>query len=87
MDPIGVHHFYGFSPALDIQQIGRTIFGASCAAGSAAGVDGSDTSPLNILLVQPGDVRSVLKTIAQRFRHCRRPLHVSLFFMRHSDFD
>jgi hypothetical protein len=81
MDPIGVHHFYGFSPALDIQQLGRTIFGASCAAGSASSgvndVSGLDTSPLNILLVQPGDVRSVLKTIAQRFRHCRRPLHVS----------
>lgn len=32
--------------------------------------------PLNILLIQPGDPRHVLKTIASRFRHSKRPLHV-----------
>jgi len=68
MEPIGVHSFWGFSPAVDLQQLYRTAFG------SASWSDAS--APLNILLVQPGDPRSVLKTIAQRFRHSGRPLHV-----------
>lgn len=69
MDPIGIHHFWGFSPALDLQQVARTVFGADALDGDA---------PLNVLLVSPGDPRSVLKTIAQRFRHSTRPLHVRL---------
>ena len=67
MDPVGVHSFWGFSPALDLQQLYRTAFGAA---------SWDDAAPLNILLVQPGDPRSVIKTIAQRFRHSPRPLHV-----------
>ncbi len=70
MDPIGVHHFWGFSPALDIQQLYRTVFGASSAECDDA------ATPLNILLLSPGDPRSIIKTIAQRFRHSSRPLHV-----------
>ena len=31
--------------------------------------------PLNILLAQPGDIRHVIKTLAQRRRHPKRPLH------------
>jgi hypothetical protein len=29
MDPIGAHSFWGFSPALDLQQLARTVFGAA----------------------------------------------------------
>ena len=68
MEPLGVHSFWGFSPAVDFQQLYRTAYGSS---------SWDATSPLNILLVQPGDPRSVLKTIAQRFRSSTRPLHVS----------
>ena len=70
MEPIGVHSFWGFSPAVDLQQLYRTAFGSA-----SWGSDGA-AEPLAILLVQPGDPRSVLKTIAQRFRHSGRPLHV-----------
>jgi dynein assembly factor 3 len=69
MEPIGAHQFWGYSPALDVQQVHSTVFGGH--ADEAA-----DTStPLNILLVNAGDARHVLKTIAQRFRHSVRPLH------------
>ena len=104
MDALGVHHFWGFSPALDLQQVARTVFGAAfpplsaaaptaaprslpaglppaaeqAAASSAPPRTGEEAEePLVILLVQPGDPRSILKTIAQRFRHSARPLHVS----------
>jgi len=70
MDPIGAHHFWGFSPALDLQQIHRTVMGPSQPAAQA--------EPLNILLLQPGDPRSIMKTIAQRLRHTGRPLHFFL---------
>jgi hypothetical protein len=66
MDAVGTHQFWGFSPAVDIQQIHRTVWGAN-----------DSDEALNILLVQPGDPRHVLKTIAGRFRHSTRPLHVS----------
>ena len=31
--------------------------------------------PINILLAQPGDIQHVLKTLAQRRRHKKRPVH------------
>ena len=31
--------------------------------------------PLNVLLAQPGDMRHVIKTLAQRRRHPKRPVH------------
>jgi len=31
--------------------------------------------PLNVLLAQPGDIRHVIKTLSQRRRHPKRPLH------------
>lgn len=74
MDPIGAHHYWGFSPAEDYQQLYRTVMGASPTTAAD-----SERSPLNILLLQPGDPRSILKTIAQRSRHADRPLHFFLF--------
>lgn len=74
MEPIGVHSFWGFSPAVDLQQLYRTAFG-SASWDSSTSTSGA-AAPLAILLVQPSDPRSVIKTIAQRFRHSARPLHV-----------
>jgi dynein assembly factor 3, axonemal len=32
-------------------------------------------SPLNILLVQPGDIRHIMTAVGRRWRHGRRPIH------------
>ena len=37
------------------------------------------SEPINVLLVRPCDVRHVLKTVAQRRRLRRRPLHIYLY--------
>jgi hypothetical protein len=108
MDAIGAHHFWGFSPALDLQQLVRTVYGAGFLADAAAstaatssgrypasggpapeggahanasgheaiGAGTREQEPLCILLLQPGDPRHIIKTIAQRYRHETRPLHV-----------
>ena len=68
MDPIGVHHLWGFTPALDLQEVYRAV--------APTGEKGDTNAPLNILLAQTGDIRHVLKTIAQRRRHGQRPIHV-----------
>jgi len=81
MDAIGVHSFWGFSPALDLQQVHRTVFGAPLPPGMAGGGDvpGAPLAPLRVLCVSPGDIRHVLKTVAQRRRHSDRPVHVYLY--------
>ncbi len=74
----GVHHFWGFSSALDAQE----IYNASLKTGDASGglvsseIAEPDMRPLRVLLLAPSDPRSVLKTISQRFRHGERPVHV-----------
>jgi dynein assembly factor 3 len=73
MEPIGAHQFWGYSPALDVQQVHSTVFGAHANEADDA------STPLNILLVNAGDARHVLKTIAQRFRHSVRPLHFYVY--------
>ena len=66
MEVIGVHHFWGFTPALDLQTVyNQTVREA----------DESD-SALVIVLVDVGDIRHVLKTVAQRWRHGLRKLQV-----------
>ena len=50
----------------------------STATATTAGSNDADddTAPLNILLIKPGDIRSILKTVTQRHRlKSRRPLH------------
>ncbi len=83
MEVIGVHHFWGFTPSIDVQAVYNQVnMGSS-----------SDQETLVIALIDVGDIRHVLKTIAQRWRHglrkikVRRPLvanmnppaHVTLF--------
>jgi dynein assembly factor 3, axonemal len=65
---IGHHGLWGFSPAFDFVE---AIF-------SACDLDPGSLEPLNILLVQPGDIRHVLYTISRRKRHPRRPIHFYL---------
>lgn len=51
------------------------IFRIAPAPGPAA--SSTPDNAINILLLSPGDPRHILKTIAQRYRHSSRPLHVS----------
>lgn len=67
MQGTGVHHFWGFTPALDCQEVYRTVNGCDSEEGD---------KPLCILLLDVGDIRHVLKTVAQRRRHSKQPLKV-----------
>lgn len=89
MDAIGAHQFWGFSPALDFQQIVRSVFGSDFIAETAHSDGASKPAsrdsgaakpkPLCFLLLQPGDPRHIIKTIAQRHRHSGRALHFYLY--------
>lgn len=56
VEHMGQHVMWGFSPAVD-------LLDSPCKDGPME--DGNE-EPLNILLVQPGDVRHIIKTIASR---------------------
>mmetsp|Transcript_6319 Transcript_6319/g.17708 ORF Transcript_6319/g.17708 Transcript_6319/m.17708 type:complete len:116 (-) Transcript_6319:5104-5451(-) len=53
-----VHHIWGASPALDLNEV----------LAAHASLD-DEAQELHFLLVHPGDVRHVLKTLAQRGRY------------------
>ena len=77
MNGHGVHHFWGFSPALDAQEVYNAAFGKYCEQFTRpSGLAGGPEEPLRVLLVMPADPRSVLKTLSQRLRHSTRPVHV-----------
>ncbi|KAH9519196.1 Dynein assembly factor 3, axonemal [Bulinus truncatus] len=59
--------WWGFSPALDLQETG---FQEMCNKLSCAAPD-----ELNILLVGAGDCRHILKTVARSYRHSKRKLN------------
>ncbi|GFR75682.1 dynein assembly factor 3, axonemal-like [Elysia marginata] len=65
-DGYGNINWWGFSPALDLQQIGH---GEMCKKLSCA-----TPEELHILLVGAGDLRHILKTVAHRYRHSKRKL-------------
>jgi hypothetical protein len=87
---VGVHHFWGFSPAYDVQEVHERALAVVAASrapstssskatgGAAAGAAaaGDDDDAINVLLVQPGDPRTLIKTICQRLRHKRRRINV-----------
>lgn len=79
---VGVHQMWGLSPAIDCLEQLRVIHGSNSAGDGASKSDetnaDSTDEPINVLLLQPGDVRHVLKTIAQRRAHKygSRPIHV-----------
>lgn len=60
---IGYHGFWGLSSAFDLLDLEST---------------GDSATPLNVLLLAPGDIRHVLYTISHRHRHitsATRPIH------------
>uniref|UniRef100_A0A2C9LU46 Dynein assembly factor 3, axonemal n=1 Tax=Biomphalaria glabrata TaxID=6526 RepID=A0A2C9LU46_BIOGL len=59
--------WWGFSPALDLQETG---FHEMCSKLSCAAPD-----ELNILVVGAGDCRHILKTVARSYRHIKRKLN------------
>jgi dynein assembly factor 3, axonemal len=71
---IGFHGCYGLSAAFDFRTAIETV----------TETDATSDSPLNILLINPGDVRHIILTISRRRRdvakHTRklRPLHFYL---------
>lgn len=65
-DGYGNINWWGFSPALDLQEIGH---GDMCKKHSCA-----KPEELRILLVGAGDLRHILKTVARRYRHSKRKL-------------
>lgn len=95
---MGHAHFWGFTPSLDVIELHRAAIAtdtkpkteeetshAEC--GPVEVSDHDQTRPLNVLLMQVGDIRHVLKTIAQKRRHTTshtedgtnyadRPIHV-----------
>lgn len=69
-EAVGAHQYWSFSPAFDAQELHRKALPAS------SHDDSSSSEPLRVLLVMPGDVNTIIKTVAQRFRHSKRPIHV-----------
>ena len=70
LDGIGVHHMWGFSQSFNCQ----AMYEKACKI-AAKNAPQNTAKPLNILLSQPSDIRHLLKTVAERRRHARRPLH------------
>ncbi|XP_070532829.1 dynein axonemal assembly factor 3-like [Ptychodera flava] len=61
-DGFGSITYWGFSPALDLQEY--------------VSATNENDLPVNILLIGAGDCRHILKTIAQRHRHRKREIKV-----------
>lgn len=105
MDPMGHFHAWGFTPSLDLIELYRATWALKAQREGTQKQgnkeDGSKNTkekreqkrPLNVLLMQVGDIRHVIKTIAQKRRHAAtsadnggddddddfadRPVHVS----------
>ncbi len=75
-DGVGVHHFWGFSPALDLQEVHDNALREFQKQVGDAAPTPEEEPPLSVLLVMPGDPRSIIKTICQRLRHKRRRIEV-----------
>ncbi|XP_041366025.1 dynein assembly factor 3, axonemal-like [Gigantopelta aegis] len=69
-DGLGIITWWGFSPAIDLQEKGilETVEKLSLK-------EESYPDEVNMLLVGAGDIRHVLKTVAQRGRHKRRKIN------------
>lgn len=64
-----------YDKALGIATLPTQTKGQKKKAKKKAEVLVNSDEPINILLAQPGDIRHVLKTLAQRRRHKKRPVH------------
>ena len=67
---MGVSTFWGFTPAIDLQNAPP----AARSAGKWKAADGGGGAPLRVLVAGEGDVRNILRTIAQHRRHPARKL-------------
>ncbi|CAK4936688.1 unnamed protein product [Aphanomyces euteiches] len=72
---LGTLGMWGFSPAFDLQE------GVSSPADTSNQTQKSSLSeePLCVLVLNPGDIRHVLTTIARSRRWKKRPLHIYVF--------
>ena len=75
---LGLHAMWGFSPAFDLlAALPRSVTDAPPPA------DGAAPEPINVLLVQPADIRHILFTVARRrrgdTRKMQRPIHFYVF--------
>ena len=72
---IGHHGHWGYSAPFDVIEAIEHNDGRM----SAAEFNSSSTEPINILLIQPGDIRHIISTIAKRKLHnSSRPIHFYL---------
>ena len=85
---MGVSSMWGVTPAFDCIDVYNKANGISTTSDSNATLTkgqkkkikekkkkNATEEPLNVLLAQPGDMRHVIKTLAQRRRHPKRPVH------------
>ena len=85
---MGVSSMWGVTPPFDCIDVYNKANGISTTSDSNATLTkgqkkkikekkkkNATEEPLNVLLAQPGDMRHVIKTLAQRRRHPKRPVH------------
>lgn len=85
IESLGVHHFWGFTPAIDLQDIFSSLDQKLPSVSASHTKEDESKSrseeprpelePIKVLLCNTGDIRHILKTVAQRRRHSLRPLH------------
>jgi dynein assembly factor 3, axonemal len=88
---MGVASMWGVSPAFDCIDVVNKANGISTTKDDTITLSkgqkkkikekkkkNASEEPLNILLAQAGDIRHVIKTLAQRRRHAKRPVHFYL---------
>lgn len=73
---IGHHGLWGYSPTFDMQEAFlntrsklSVAESSTSSSSSSSGEEDDDNRPLNILLVNPGDIRHIISTISRRRRH------------------
>ena len=78
LNGVGVHQMWGLSSAFDCLEVGAPVLGTDTTSDGSPAPAAGDNEPIRVLLVQPADIRHVLKTVAQRRRHAygNRPIHV-----------
>ena len=76
MDGLGFHHMWGMSPAMDLNELADKLKIKERSTDGDENPSASSSAPINILLIKPADVRSIVKTVTQRHRlKTKRPLH------------
>eukprot|EP00750_Incisomonas_marina_P005467 INCI13960.1.p1 GENE.INCI13960.1~~INCI13960.1.p1 ORF type:complete len:613 (+),score=106.78 INCI13960.1:216-1841(+) len=67
---------WGMSPAMDLNELADKLKIKERSTDGDENPSASSSAPINILLIKPADVRSIVKTVTQRHRlKTKRPLH------------